>query len=288
MKVLVTGGSGLAGSYIVEELLGHGYEVVATDIATPGWARRGATGPGEATFNRTDATDFGQVIAVMKGVDAVIHMAAIPNPLGAPEHEVFRVNMTSDWNVLEAAEVHGIRKVVKASSINAVGAVFSKDRVDPLYFPIDEEHPTRAEDSYSQSKWLGEEMADGFCRRREMQIASMRFHALMDDARQADLRTHGDTTTVDGRTAKEFWGWTDIGEAATACRLALEVDWTGHEAFFINATDTVLSVPTVDAIAAAYPGVKVRSPLPGFASAISVEKAKDLLRWDPRKTWRTA
>ena len=288
MKVLVTGGSGLAGSYIVQELLAHGYEVVATDIASPGWARRGATDPGEAAFIRTDATDLGQMVAVMKGADAVIHMAAIPNPLAAPEHEVFRVNMTSDWNVLEAAEVHGVRKVVKASSINAVGAVFSKERVDPLYFPIDEEHPTRAEDSYSQSKWLGEEMADGFCRRRDMQIASMRFHALMDDERQADLRDNGDTTTVDGRTAKEFWGWTDIGEAATACRLALEVDWTGHEAFFINATDTVLTVPTEEAIAAAYPGVEIRSPLPGFASAISVEKAKDMLTWDPRRTWRAA
>ena len=180
MKVLVTGGSGLAGSYIVAELLEHGYEVVVADIATPTGARRGATGLGEAAFIRTDSTDFGQVVAAMKGVGAVIHMAAIPNPLGAPEHEVFRVNMASDWNVLEAAEIHGIRKVVKASSINAVGAVFSKRRVAPLYFPIDEEHPTRAEDSYSQSKWLGEEMADGFCRRREMQIASMRFHALME------------------------------------------------------------------------------------------------------------
>ena len=288
MKVLVTGGSGLAGSYIVSELLEHGYEVVVADIANPAGARRGATGPGEAAFIRTDSTDFGQVVAVMKGVDAVIHMAAIPNPLRAPEHEVFRVNMASDWNVLEAAEIHGIRKVVKASSINAVGAVFSKRRVAPLYFPIDEEHPTRAEDSYSQSKWLGEEMADGFCRRREMQIASMRFHALMEESRQADLRENGDTTTVDGRTAKEFWGWTDIGEAATACRLALENDWTGHEAFFINSTDTVLTVPTEEAIAAAYPGVKIRSPLPGFASAISVEKAKDVFKWDPRRTWRAS
>ena len=288
MKVLVTGGSGLAGSYIVAELLEHGYEVVVADIATPTGARRGATGLGEAAFIRTDSTDFGQVVAAMKGVGAVIHMAAIPNPLGAPEHEVFRVNMASDWNVLEAAEIHGIRKVVKASSINAVGAVFSKRRVAPLYFPIDEEHPTRAEDSYSQSKWLGEEMADGFCRRREMQIASMRFHALLNDSRQAEIRESGDTTTVDGRTAKEFWGWTDIAEAATACRLALEMDWTGHEAFFINSTDTILTVPTKDAISTAYPGVEIRSPLPGFASAISVEKAKDVLEWKPCKTWRTA
>ena len=215
MKVLVTGGSGLAGSYIVAELLEHGYEVVVADIATPTGARRGATGLGEAAFIRTDSTDFGQVVAAMKGVGAVIHMAAIPNPLGAPEHEVFRVNMASDWNVLEAAEIHGIRKVVKASSINAVGAVFSKRRVAPLYFPIDEEHPTRAEDSYSQSKWLGEEMADGFCRRREMQIASMRFHALIERfAARRKFGRSGDTTTVDGRTAKEFWGWTDIARSS--------------------------------------------------------------------------
>ncbi len=286
MKVLVTGGSGRAGSYIVPELLEHGYEVVVTDIATPVGRVPGATGPGQAAFIRTDSTDLGKVLAAMKNVDAVIHMAAIPNPLSVPEHEVFRVNMLSDWNVLEAAEVHGIRKVVKASSINAVGAVFSQQRVAPLYFPLDEKHPTRAEDSYSQSKWLGEEMASAFCRRREMQIASMRFHALLDDSRQAELRERGDTTIVVGRTAKEFWGWTDIAEAATACRLALEVDWTGHEVFFINSTDTVLTVPTEDAISTAYPGVEIRSPLPGFASAISVEKAKDVLEWKPCKTWR--
>ena len=61
----------------------------------------------------------------------------------------------------------------------------------------------------------------------------------------------------------------------------MEVDWTGHEAFFINATDTVLTVPTEEAIAGAYPGVEVRSPLPGFASAISVEKAQGLVEVGP-------
>ena len=51
---------------------------------------------------------------------------AIPNPLMAPEHEVFRVNMVSNWNVLEAAEIHDIPKLALASSVNAIGAVFSK------------------------------------------------------------------------------------------------------------------------------------------------------------------
>ena len=220
MKVLVTGGSGLAGSYIVSELLEHGYEVVIADIAAPAGARRGATGPGEAAFIRTDSTDFGQVVAVMKGVDAVIHMAAIPNPLGAPEHEVFRVNMASDWNVLEAAEIHGIRKVVKASSINAVGAVFSKRRVAPLYFPIDEEHPTRAEDSYSQSKWLGRR--DG---RRVLPTAGNadRFDAIsrldgrITAGRPSNPRRHDDRGRTDGERVLGLDGHPGSGNRLPPC-----------------------------------------------------------------------
>ena len=82
-------------------------------------------------------TDFGQMVSAMKGCDAVIHMAAIPNPIMAPEHEVFSLNMTANWNVLEAAEVLGIEKIVLASSVNAVGAVFSKDITPRPYFPMD-------------------------------------------------------------------------------------------------------------------------------------------------------
>ena len=109
---------------------------------------------------RVDTTDLGAVIAITRGAEAIIHMAAIPSPTKDPEAEVFRVNMMSNWNVLEAAEIHGITKLVMASSINAVGAGFSPAELDlPAYLPIDEELPTRAQDGYALSKWLGEEMA---------------------------------------------------------------------------------------------------------------------------------
>ena len=117
-------------------------------------------------------------------------MAAIPAPVNFPEHEVFRINMMSNWNVLEAAEIHDIPKVVMASSVNAIGAVFSPNPVpDPEYLPVDEELPTRASDGYAQSKWLGEGMADAFCRRRQMQIASMRFHWLADTENRLKAQT---------------------------------------------------------------------------------------------------
>ncbi len=292
MKVVVTGGSGRAGGYIIADLLKHGYDAVNADITPPrpdSPGVRASEKTGKAVrFLKTDTTDFGEVTAALKGADAVIHMSAIPSPVSVPEHRVFAINMLSDWNVLEAAEVHGIRKVVKASSINAVGAVFSHGIVETEYLPIDEDHPTRAEDGYSQSKWLGEEMSEAFCRRRPMQIASMRFHGLWDRARQKEFRETGDKTNVTGRQAMHFWGWVDIAEAARATVLALEKDWTGHEAFFINATDTTLEVPTEEALAEAYPKSPLRRALPGFTSPISIEKARDVLGWDANVTWRDA
>ena len=276
MKIVITGGSGRAGRNIIPELIGNGHEVVNADL-TPGPAQG-------ARFVRVECVDFGQVVSVMRGADAVIHMAAIPNPLMLPEHEVFRINMVSNWNVLEAAEIHGIQKVVMASSINAIGASFSKGPVAPHYFPIDELHPTRVEDGYAQSKWLGEEMADAFCRRRDMQIASMRFHALMDEETQENLQMKPITDPT-GRQAMGYWGWTDRQDAARACRLAIEKDWAGHEAFFINGRDTILSIPTEEAIELAYPGVPMKKSLPGFASALDASKAERILGWVHETEW---
>ncbi len=279
MKVLVTGGSGRAGKYIIPELRSHGHEVLSADrVGDP---------ESDVRFMQIDTTDLGAVTSVSRGMDAIVHMSAIPSPMRDPEAEVFRVNMLSNWNVLEAAEIHGIKKVVMASSINAIGAVFSKAPVAPRYFPVDESQPTRAEDAYSQSKWLGEEMAEAFCRRRPMQIASMRFHGLLDLARQQQLKASGGETPSE-RAAMHFWGWVDIRDAARSCRLALDADWTGHEAFFINGDETSLSTPTMDVIEDIYPGVEIRKPLEGTAAAIDISKAADILGWKPEYHWRDA
>ena len=281
MKILVTGGSGRAGQYIIPELLEHGHEVVNADRVPP------AESNPRVRFIQIESTDYGDVLAASAGCDAIVHMAAIPSPVRDPEHRVFQVNLLSDWNVLQAAEVHGIPKVVMASSVNAVGAVFSKAAIAPHYFPIDEAHPTRAEDAYSQSKWLGEQMAQGFCRRRPMQIASMRFHGLWDVETQRRYKANPNADPTN-RSAFHFWGWVDRRDAARACRLALEKDWEGQESFFINSTETTLNIPTEEAIEKAYPGAPIRKPLPGFASAIDISKAESMLGWQPEYSWRDA
>lgn len=286
--VFVTGSTGRAGDCIVADLLDHGYDVVGADQFPPAETIQGR--PDGFKFIVVEATDFGQVVSAMKGCDAVIHMAANTGRRRGPEHETFRIGMESNWAVLEAAEIHGIEKVVMASSVNAIGAVFSKGINPRPYFPIDEEHPTFSEDAYSLSKWLGESMAEAFVRRLpgKLQIASMRFHSLLDRERQSLLNAAPEPRGRTESDAMHFWGWTDLAEAARACVLALEADFGGHEAFFINGEDTFADEATESLIKRAYPEAEIRTPMPGNATAISVDKAKRLLGWEPKATWRDA
>ncbi len=56
--------------------------------------------------------------------------------------------------------------------------------------------------------------------------------------------------------------------------------------FFINADDTRLAIPTMDAIQQVYPDVPVNKPLDGFASAIDNSKAKAMLGWSHPSAWQ--
>lgn len=282
-KVVVTGGSGRAGEFIIADLASHGYEVYNADLFKP----RVGSKAEAAKWWKTDVTDLSDVMNVMRGASAVIHMAAIPAPDSDPEHRVFSINTISTWNILESAESHNIRKVVIASSINALGAGWGSKKVSPEYFPIDEEHPTRVEDAYSQSKWVGEQIADAFARRsNKIQIASMRFHGLWDKNTALEHKNLGDKLTTSGRNAMGFWSWSGRHDSARACRLAIEKTFVGHQVFFINSKDTTLEIPTMDAIAVEYPNVPILEKINEFNSPLSIKKAENILGWVPVESWR--
>ena len=125
-------------------------QVVNADMVRPSDGRGGG-------FVRVDVSNLADIVAVTAGADAIVHLAAIPSPGSFPDHEVFRLNMTASYNVLEAAEIHGIGRLAMASSVNALGADWG-DKIAPEYFPIDEKHPTRCQDVYSATKHLGEQV----------------------------------------------------------------------------------------------------------------------------------
>src|SRR5260221_9384288 len=165
-RVLVTGGSGKVGKWVIDDLLAHGYLVTNAD-------RQKAD---NVQTIDVDLRDMGHTYAAMAGVDAIVHLAAIPSPQGHPPEVVFQTNVMSTFNVLQAASTLGIRKVVIASSLSALGLAYSFRPVDLRYFPIDEAHPLLAQDAYGLSKIAGEELAIGFSRRDPtLSVTSLRF-----------------------------------------------------------------------------------------------------------------
>lgn len=285
MKVAVFGGSGRIGRHVVAELVSHGHSVVNADRKAPPHVDWLYDQSGSEIFTLTDSTVMGDVVAVLQGVDAIVTLAAIPNPIGHIPERIFSVNMGTAFNVLEAAEMVGINKIAMASSVNALGAAFNRTVVPPEYFPIDEEHPTRCEEVYSTTKWLGEQLAAAFARRSEVQIASLRFTWVADEKVKTQIAACQDTCRESERGAKSFWCWVDIRDVATSCRLAIESDWTGHEVFWVNATDTYLNVTSATALSHWYPDVEIREPIEGHAALISIAKAARILGWRPKYAW---
>lgn len=271
MKIAITGASGRIGRAISAEALRQGHSVVGIDRVAPAEPDMREN----YRFVLADIGDYDALVAAFSGCDALIHMAAIPAPIGYPDHVVHNNNVVGSYNALRAAVEVGIKRIVQASSVNAIGLSFSR-KASFDYFPVDEEHPNHSEEPYSLSKWICEQQADSFARRYDdLRIASMRFHLVVEEREKA-RNFYADVTP---EVAKHLWAYTLYDAAARACLLALEAPFMGHEVFYIIAPDTLLDIPTVELAARFFPDVPIRSDLDGHRSFFSSAKAERMLGW---------
>lgn len=269
MRVAVTGGQGGLGRVLVPYLLSHGHSVMVLD-RTPPTKYSSAT----ETYWQADARDLGQVATALAGCDAVVHLAGHVAPWSAAPQAVYLDNVVMAYNVLEAAAAVGIERVCQASSVNAIGMAFSRrPRFD--YFPVDELHPSYAEEPYGLSKWILEKQAESFVRAHRMRVASLRFHWLLPSYEEA-VKVTRDSELFSWR---HLWAYTVMDEAARACELALTADFDGHEAFFIAAPRTASEETTRALAARHFPDTPLRAPLDGNAALIDSSKAGRLLGW---------
>lgn len=271
MHIAITGGGGELGRELGPYLHSQGHDVVSIDRSLPpGLSPWG----GAIRHMVADARDFGQLVGAIGGCDALIHLAAHRAPGTYPDPVVYADNTLASYNALSAAAALGIRRVCLASSVNAIGGAFSqRPRYD--YFPVDEQHPTYAEDPYSLSKWVLEQQADAFARRYAgMAIASLRFHWLLASRERAS-----EVTAKSPGAIKHLWAYTLIGEACRACLLALTADFSGHEVFYIAARDTALDVDTAALARQHYPDTPLRAELTGNQSLFDTGKAERVLGW---------
>ena len=273
MRVVVTGGSGKAGRWVVRDLRAAGFDVINVDIV------RDDSPHGECIV--TDLTELGQTHDVLAGADAVVHLAAIPAPELRPEGETFRINALSTYNVFAAATSLGLQRVVWASSETVLGLPF--DPHPPLFAPIDETIDPRPESSYALSKLVGEAMAAQFARRTGMPFLGLRISNIMDPADYAMFPGFQD----DARIRKwNLWGYVDVRDVAQAIRRGLEAPIAGSEICIVAAADTVMTRPSADLMAEVYPNVPLRHEVRDRQTLLSIERARELLGYEPAFRWQ--
>lgn len=286
--VLVTGATGRIGPTIVEHLRDR-YRVVG--------ASRTGGDVGDAHL-RGDLADPGEAYGVLaeSGADALVHLGMPSDPEGRPGHATVLDMVASSYCLLEAAAALDLSSVVLASSMSVLGAGFDPGPVRLSYLPVDEAHPATPRDPYGLGKRLMEVAADGVGRRPGAPtLTSLRFPwvprpadieaAFRDrDRSLAALRDHPEYHSI----RNTLFAYLHVDDAARAVAGALRADHAGHEVCWAAAADTGVVEPTADLVEAVYPEVPRRRAFSGTESLVDVSKARPLLGWDPRRSWREA
>jgi nucleoside-diphosphate-sugar epimerase len=281
-RVVVTGGSGKLGRAVVRELLEYGLDVVNLDRIPPPERH--------CPYIRIDLGDFGQVVEALagiddqfSGVDAVVHLGAIPAPGLTANAATFVHNTTATYHVFQAARTLGIRHVVWASSETLLGLPFGPSNPPP-YLPVDEEYPARPGSSYALAKHVEETMAAQFCRwDPRLTMVGLRFSNVMEPGDYARFPSFDADPTL---RSWNLWGYIDARDGAQAVRLALSYPEPGMEIFVIANADTVMSRTTTDLAAEVFPDVTSARTFGPHETLLSIDKARRLLGFGPRHTWR--
>jgi nucleoside-diphosphate-sugar epimerase len=150
--------------------------------------------------------------------------------------------------------------------------------------PIDEEHPSKPQDSYGLSKVVGERIADSIVAvHKGMTVASLRFPGIIFDFSYEIVRERWNDPK--GR-ASGFWAYIDARDAARACRFALEADFRGHEVMIVAASRSSMKNPTDQLMEKYFPSVKkTDATLTGNWSGVSSLKAKRVINFTAHHLW---
>ncbi len=290
MRILFTGGSGKAGKYVVAYLVAQGHRVLNLD-------RVPLNHPGVGDLI-ADITDSGQMFNAVQSYagfdemeqgtgaqtfDAVVHFAAVPRILIAPDNETYRVNVMGTYNVIEAAVKMGIRKVIVASSETTYGVCFSDGVTDPKVLPLDEDYAIDPMDSYGMSKRVNEVTAEGFQRRSGADIYALRIGNVIEPDEYVKFPGFFADPGSRRRIAFSYIDARDLGQIVDLC---LKKDGLGFQVF--NACNDTNSVcqPNAELLARFFPNVPLSRPVEPFESLLSNRKAREVLGFKEQHNWR--
>src|SRR3974390_1212113 len=217
--IVFTGGTGKAGRHAVPHLVAHGYSVLNVDL-------KPLDLPGVPTLI-ADLTDSGQAFNALtthptfagfalghppQPPDAVVHFAAVPRVLIEPDNTTFTKNVTSTYNVIEAAMKLGVRKVVIASSETTYGVCFAEGDRDFRSFPLEEDYDVDPMDSYGLSKVCNEKTARAFALRYHADTDALRIGNVIEPHEYPQFARFLDNPPLRKRNAWSYIDARDLGE----------------------------------------------------------------------------
>ncbi|PLT35811.1 NAD(P)-dependent oxidoreductase [Bacillus sp. V5-8f] len=278
MKVVVTGAAGKIGRWTVRTIMEAGHQVIASD-------RKLREESASKKFIQAELRDYGQVCQLFAGCDAVVHLGNIPTDVRNTSQAIFENNMLVNFNVLEACKDLKIPKLVWASSETVLGYPF--DPAQLSYLPVDEEHPTIVKSSYAMAKRLTEILSQMFNQLANTQVVALRFANIYEpDEYEKIPIMHWSEEGQREIQKKNAWAYCDVRDAARACLLAIEKNNLGFEIFHITAPDTIFPEPSKDLVDRFFPKVTLKKNIEGHETLMAIDKAKKILGYEPRYTWR--
>lgn len=291
MRILFTGGTGKAGRHVVPYLLDQGHRVLNVDL-TP------LDHPGVDNLT-ADITDSGQMFNALTsyanfdelepgtGVpafDAVVHFAAIPRILLAPDNETFRVNTMGTYNVIEAAVKLGIKKVIIASSEITYGVCFSDGVVDPKMLPLEEDYDVDPMDSYGLSKVVNEKTARAFQRRSGIDIYALRIGNVIEPHEyQQNFPGYFADPGQRRRIAFSYIDARDLGQIVDLC---LQKDGLGYQVFNAGNDGTSTHLRTQELLQTYFPNVPLSRELGEYEALFSNRKIREVLGFREQHPWQ--
>jgi nucleoside-diphosphate-sugar epimerase len=278
LRVLVTGGSGKVGQWVVRTLLDRGHAVCNID-RRPGDDAR-------AQFFEADTRERRNIEPIMRDCDALCHLADIPNSDSPfPKDEIYWSNVRSASVVFQTAADLGLRHAVYSSSCQVYGC-WGQQRVAPSRLPIDETCPVNPRNVYAVSKVANELFLQLVSREQNLGISIVRLPWVVispeDENRLSNKFWKGDGPVDDG-----FATFIHGRDAALGIAAALETERGGCEVYNFAAADVGSIQPLRDRLERHHPDFpKLPAGWPDHKSPLVIEKAEKYLNWRPQWTFR--
>lgn len=239
MKILVTGGAGFIGSHITEELVNKGYDVIVLDNLSTGRIQNLDAFREKINFIEGDIRDLELLKRITKDVDYIFHEAAlssVPRSMKSPV-ETNENNITGTLNVLEAARLNNVKRVIYASSSSVYG--------DSPHLPKKEEARGEVLSPYALQKLTGEKYCKLYSRAYGLKTISLRYFNVFGERQNphseyaaviplfVKLILNNETPTIFG-TGENSRDFTYVKNVVHANMLAMEKDIKGGEAINVG------------------------------------------------------